>query len=140
MVSGEMLDGVTSNSNKLLSIYEILAAGFVKFSVYNFLCNLDFLKSPFCVSTVAVTLSQILDQFFENLTFDFGLKFAKFLKKSMFFKSLISKYPVIGKLQNWAKQNFPPFSFTFSSLLLYYYFTQNYFQFLPLHDFIHFQC
>ncbi len=46
---------------------------------------------------------------FEILTFDFGVKFAKFPIKSMFFKTLISQHPLIGKLQNWVemKVNYP---------------------------------
>jgi hypothetical protein len=36
----------------------------------------------------------------EILTFDFGVKFAKFLKKPMFFKTPISQHSLIGKFQN----------------------------------------
>jgi hypothetical protein len=46
---------------------------------------------------------------FEILTFDFGVKFAKFPIKSMFFKTLISQHPLIGNLKNWVemKVNYP---------------------------------
>jgi hypothetical protein len=43
--------------------------------------------------------------YFKNLTFDFGEKFAKFPKKSWFFKPLIAPEPRIGKFQNWAEMN-----------------------------------
>jgi hypothetical protein len=45
----------------------------------------------------------------EILTFDFGVKFAKFPIKSMFFKSPISQHSLIGKFQNWVemKVNYP---------------------------------
>jgi hypothetical protein len=45
----------------------------------------------------------------EFLTFDFGVEFAKFLKKPMFFKTPLSQHSLIGKFQNRVeiKANYP---------------------------------
>jgi hypothetical protein len=68
--------GELTNFGDLLSDSEILAVGFVNFYFYNFLCNV-------------------------GCFFDFGVKFAKFSRKSIFFKSRISPEARIGKFRNW---------------------------------------
>jgi hypothetical protein len=40
---------------------------------------------------------------FKIFTFDFGAKFVKFSKESMFFESQISRHPIIEKFQNWVE-------------------------------------
>ncbi len=86
-----------------------LAVLFVNFSFCKFFCNVDFLKNLFECFYNCGNLKLHFGPTFEILTFDFGVKFAKFPIKSMFFKTLISQHPLIGKFQNWVeiKVNYP---------------------------------
>jgi hypothetical protein len=65
---------------KLLSIFDFLAVGFVKFSIFSCLCNVGFLKNLFVYFHNCCNFKLNFGPTFENLTFNFGAKFAKFLK------------------------------------------------------------
>jgi hypothetical protein len=69
---------------KLLSDSEKLAVLFVKFSFYYFLCNVGFLKKNSWCFYYCCNLKLKFGPIFEILTFDFGVKFAKFPRKQMF--------------------------------------------------------
>ncbi len=98
-----------NHSFLLLSIFDILAVGFVKFSFYYFLIAVGFLKNLFVCFHNCCNFKLNFGPTFKILTFNFEAKFAKFLKKPMFFKSAISPEPRIGKFQNWMeiKANYP---------------------------------
>jgi hypothetical protein len=85
---------------KLLSIREKMAVGFGKFPFFNFLYNVGFLKNLFLGFYDCCSLKLHFGQIFEILTFDFGVKFAKFPKYLWFLKKLIPQHPLIGKFQN----------------------------------------
>jgi hypothetical protein len=89
---------------------EKLAVLFTKFSFCDFLCNVRFLKNLFWCFYNCCNLKLQFGPIFEILTFDFGAKFAKFPKMSIFFRSPISQDPLIGKFQNWVevKLTIPP--------------------------------
>ncbi len=91
-----------------MSDSEKLAILFVKFSFYYFLCNVGFLKKFSWCFYYCCNLKLQFGPIFEILTFDFGVKFAKFARKPMFFKSPISQDSLIG-FQNRAemKVNYP---------------------------------
>ncbi len=86
---------------RLLSIFDFLAVGFVEISFYYFLHAVGFLKNLFVCFHNCCYFKLNFGQTFEILTFNFGAKFAKFLKKPMFFNLPISPEPRIGKFQNW---------------------------------------
>ncbi len=64
---------------------------------------MGFLKNSFRVFPQLCNLKLQFGPIFEISTFDFGVKFAKFPRKSMFFKSPISPKPRIGKFRNWVE-------------------------------------
>ncbi len=87
----------------LLLYSEKLAVLFVKISFYYFLCNFGFLKKNSWCFYYSCNLKLQFGSIFEILTFDFGVKFAKFPRKQMFFKSSISQDLLIEKFQNWVE-------------------------------------
>jgi hypothetical protein len=94
---------------KLLSDSEKLAVLFVKFSFYYYLSNVDFRKFFSWCFYYFCNLKLQFGPIFKILTFDFGVKFAKFPRKTIFFKSPISQDSLIGKFQHWAEMKVKKF-------------------------------
>jgi hypothetical protein len=88
-----------SKISNLLSNSVTLAVFIVKFPFCYFLCNVCFLKKFFECFYNCGNLKLQFGLIFKILIFDFGVKFAKYLKKPMFFKSPISQHSLIEKFQ-----------------------------------------
>jgi hypothetical protein len=90
------------NFNFLLSIREKMAVGFGKFSFFNFLCNVGFLKNLVLGFYDCCSLKLHFGQIFKILTFDFPREICEISKIPMIFqKAYIStstnrKIPKLG--------------------------------------------